>query len=886
MDKPKLTKFDIFSETTLHRYERYLPTAFDESLTLLEKMNKLIEMLNRLGLLTNGLIEEWQKVMDWVMNDGLSQAISDKLDQMVEDGTLAELISEQVFGWLTNNKQPTNAIFRKKPFLHLPMRFPDYNELVTKDDLKNYYPSAFDIDWEKKELFIVSLGATKPSGVSEDRLITVYDIDTGKYKGCFFAGVGGGEGLVIKYENGHRYLYIQHGRDLAAYNISELPANKSVMTPERKHNVNVHWTYANDGKNWLITQGGTEIGYKDQRTIHAYYNNSFSRLGFIETKQKDWGYFNADEYDQITKVQTMAIGNNKIYLGIGAYHADGATTSRGQIGLKVLDSSGELLESGLMDSQKVIDMFNANDIESDIMENEGVHVRRSDGAVFTLYVHLRPDHENAHIGGITIMQEYAPQMDAIDFSPCAVTVLGSHIEGFQPLSNNLPDGTPIMENNLTGERLSSMNDIINYMYSIKRHEFSFYSTTTPIKWFDGETIPGARFIKIYNVNNVYYWVEILPYTTRERESYFVELNPGTRDIKVTKNKTEGFATTYLDSIESLHDLDRGYYEAPLNNSMFDLPRTFPSADALTLITVKGSSTRKHIELFVPTTNQTFTTSQVNGFNNGYIELSSGGKLIDFNSQTKKKYLFIGNSFTYDATRRKLYDLLSAIDTDYTIGMIYQAGSDLNYHYNQIKNNDVCQYYKVDKDNDWVFNTNITVNEVLQDEEWQVISINQISGKSGLPFNTVLNDMIDLIKPKLTNRNAQFGLLMPWAYASDSTHEPFQNYDNDQIKMITEIKHTHEQLLKTNKYVDFVIPTGTMIQNARGTILNNVGNEITRDGYHLEYSKGRELAALMTYAFMRNLPITNEDLTNMTFTEEEKPFVITSVNDALYNPFGK
>src|SRR5699024_10605317 len=32
----------------LHKYERYLPTAFDESKSLLEKMNKLIEAQNQL----------------------------------------------------------------------------------------------------------------------------------------------------------------------------------------------------------------------------------------------------------------------------------------------------------------------------------------------------------------------------------------------------------------------------------------------------------------------------------------------------------------------------------------------------------------------------------------------------------------------------------------------------------------------------------------------------------------------------------------------------------------------------------------------------------------------------------------------------------------------
>ena len=100
MDKPQITKFEKFAEMTLSKYERYLPTAFDESLTLLEKMNKLIEFLNRMGLLVNDVVENWNTVMEWVMNDGLTQSVYDKLDQMVADGTMDKIINHQIFNEL------------------------------------------------------------------------------------------------------------------------------------------------------------------------------------------------------------------------------------------------------------------------------------------------------------------------------------------------------------------------------------------------------------------------------------------------------------------------------------------------------------------------------------------------------------------------------------------------------------------------------------------------------------------------------------------------------------------------------------------------------------------------------------------------------------------
>lgn len=94
MNKPVLTKFETFAINTLQMYDSYLPNAFDESLTILQKMNKLIEYLNRMGLLMNDVVEQWNEVMEWVMNDGLTDAVSDKLDQMVEDGTLARILAQ------------------------------------------------------------------------------------------------------------------------------------------------------------------------------------------------------------------------------------------------------------------------------------------------------------------------------------------------------------------------------------------------------------------------------------------------------------------------------------------------------------------------------------------------------------------------------------------------------------------------------------------------------------------------------------------------------------------------------------------------------------------------------------------------------------------------
>lgn len=94
MAKPEITQFNLLAPLFVQKYESYLPTAFDESLTILEKMNKIIQQMNLTGELVNEVVTQWNEVMKWVMNEGLQDAVNDKLTDWLEDGTLGNLINE------------------------------------------------------------------------------------------------------------------------------------------------------------------------------------------------------------------------------------------------------------------------------------------------------------------------------------------------------------------------------------------------------------------------------------------------------------------------------------------------------------------------------------------------------------------------------------------------------------------------------------------------------------------------------------------------------------------------------------------------------------------------------------------------------------------------
>lgn len=100
--KPTLSSFNTLAEIMIQTYERYLPTSFDESLTILEKLNKVINYLDQMGKINNEIVTQWNEVMVWVMADGLTDSVNTKLDEMATDGTLSQIINVDMMGSLVN----------------------------------------------------------------------------------------------------------------------------------------------------------------------------------------------------------------------------------------------------------------------------------------------------------------------------------------------------------------------------------------------------------------------------------------------------------------------------------------------------------------------------------------------------------------------------------------------------------------------------------------------------------------------------------------------------------------------------------------------------------------------------------------------------------------
>src|SRR5690606_32463399 len=90
----------------------------------------------------------------------------------------------------------------------------------------------------------------------------------------------------------------------------------------------------------------------------------------------------------------------------------------------------------------------------------------------------------------------------------------------------------------------------------------------------------------------------------------------------------------------------------------------------------------------------------------------------------------------------------------------------------------------------------------------------------------------------TNSKVKLILHQTWAYAQNSTHQGFANYNNDQKTMYDAIVDATGRAADLIQ-ADMLVPTGTAIQNGRTSL---IGDNFTRDGYHLDLTIGRYTAA--------------------------------------------
>ena len=204
-------------------------------------------------------------------------------------------------------------------------------------------------------------------------------------------------------------------------------------------------------------------------------------------------------------------------------------------------------------------------------------------------------------------------------------------------------------------------------------------------------------------------------------------------------------------------------------------------------------------------------------------------------------LFIGNSFSQDATR-----YLHQISNDEIfVRNLYIGGCSLETHVKNIK--EANAYYEYQKNGRKLKMTSI--NDALTKKKWDYVSIQQVSQLSGMidsyePFTEFL---VNYIKEKCPKAKVVFH--RTWAYSDDSTHGGFANYNWDRKTMYNAILRTTTEIAE--KYSLPVIPSGDAIERGRDIPefdTSKGGMSLNRDGFHLTLDYGRYMAGLTLFKF--------------------------------------
>lgn len=205
-----------------------------------------------------------------------------------------------------------------------------------------------------------------------------------------------------------------------------------------------------------------------------------------------------------------------------------------------------------------------------------------------------------------------------------------------------------------------------------------------------------------------------------------------------------------------------------------------------------------------------------------------------------KVLAIGNSFSDDPTAY-LDDLLISAGVDRSKCCVYVGvigGSSLQTWVDKYISNESIDIAR----RAGTITMGVTTGTLKQifSQDWDIVVIQQLSSLAidYSSLNPALKNLRSYIRQDCTNQKICLAYQSVWSYWGNYTENPKGVTGWSDLCLVTK-----EQINKDG--IDIIIPTGTAIQNARGTSLNTP-HDITRDGHHLAFGIGRYIAACTWY----------------------------------------
>lgn len=223
-----------------------------------------------------------------------------------------------------------------------------------------------------------------------------------------------------------------------------------------------------------------------------------------------------------------------------------------------------------------------------------------------------------------------------------------------------------------------------------------------------------------------------------------------------------------------------------------------------------------------------------------------------------KILAIGNSFSQDATKY-LQAVAKSAGEDMYVRNLYIGGCSLERHASNVKSGEAAYAYEEDA----AKICDISVTDGLKAEKWDYVTVQQVSGKSGMPetYEPYMSELIAHIKQYAPQATIVFH--RTWQYEKGSTHGSFPNYGCDRDKMFECIVNATSEAAK--RYGIEIIKSGDAVHRAVELPEfdpEQGGVSVYRDGFHLGLTYGRYLASLVWFEFF-----TGKSAKEVTFAPE-------------------
>lgn len=275
--------------------------------------------------------------------------------------------------------------------------------------------------------------------------------------------------------------------------------------------------------------------------------------------------------------------------------------------------------------------------------------------------------------------------------------------------------------------------------------------------------------------------------------------------------------------------------------------------------------------------------------------------------TSKKYkiLVVGNSFSIrgiTVANASLLDLCKKAGIRCYAEVIGNSGARLSTNYSKYVADTACEYHLYgDESTGWSSHNGdgFTIKEAFEKEDWDYIVFHQGSADSGTEstYEPYLKDFIREAKLHCPNEYVRIGLQLTWAYAnltgiypiSPSTSPYTSTAFATQMEFYEAIVNCYKSESKEHN-INYVIPSGTAIQNARGTKLGTEHNDFaasTDDAVHIN-AYGSVLTALAWFAILigrdNNISIKDIPKFSTLYDDDDYELVKKCVTNAVKLPY--